>query len=132
MWFGEPHPFSERGSPTGMSASGQQSYEGWSCRVMLPKLQKCYTVSCFKLEVIFFSPLQVSLALHEDARYNVSSYDSMLADWLVFLNIFCQLMSNWFENRRKYQVPFITRDIFIVCCVATCLTSSQINHVLLA
>ena len=21
-------------------------------------------------------------------------------------------MSNWFENKRKYQVPFITRDIF--------------------
>jgi len=32
MWFGEPHPFPERGSPTRLSASGQQSYEGWSCR----------------------------------------------------------------------------------------------------
>jgi len=30
MWFGEPHPFPERGSPTGLSATGQQSYEGWS------------------------------------------------------------------------------------------------------
>jgi len=27
MWFGEPHPFPETGSPTGPSASGQQSYE---------------------------------------------------------------------------------------------------------
>ena len=28
MWFGEPLPFPERGSPTGLSASGQQSYKG--------------------------------------------------------------------------------------------------------
>jgi len=33
MWFGEPHPFPERGSPTRLSASGQESYEGWSCRI---------------------------------------------------------------------------------------------------
>jgi hypothetical protein len=32
MWFGEPHPFPQRGSPTTLSASVQQSYEGWSCR----------------------------------------------------------------------------------------------------
>jgi len=32
MWFGEPHLFPERGSLTRLSASGQQSYEGWSCR----------------------------------------------------------------------------------------------------
>jgi len=31
MWFGEPQPFPERVSPTGLSASGQQRYEGWSC-----------------------------------------------------------------------------------------------------
>ena len=30
MRFGEPHPFPVSGSPTGLSASGQQSYEGWS------------------------------------------------------------------------------------------------------
>ena len=34
MWFGEPHPFPERGSPTRLSASGQQGYEGWSCRIL--------------------------------------------------------------------------------------------------
>jgi len=34
MCFGEPHPFPERGSPTKLSASGQQSYEGWSCRLL--------------------------------------------------------------------------------------------------
>ena len=33
MWFGESHPFSVRGSPTRLSASGQQSYKGWSCGV---------------------------------------------------------------------------------------------------
>jgi len=32
MWFGEPLPFPERGSPTRLCASGQQSYKGWSCR----------------------------------------------------------------------------------------------------
>jgi hypothetical protein len=32
MWFGEPHPFPERGSPTLLSTSGQQRYEGWWCR----------------------------------------------------------------------------------------------------
>jgi hypothetical protein len=32
MWFGEPHPFPERGSPTILSASGQKRYKGWSCR----------------------------------------------------------------------------------------------------
>ena len=32
MWFGERHPFPERRSPTRLSASGQQRYEGWQCR----------------------------------------------------------------------------------------------------
>jgi len=32
MWFGEQHPFPERGSPTGLSMLGQQSYEVWACR----------------------------------------------------------------------------------------------------
>jgi hypothetical protein len=54
----------------------------------------------------------VSLLLYEDVRYNASSYDSMLAVRLGFVNMFCQLMSNWFESKRKYHVPFITRDIF--------------------
>jgi len=35
MWFGEPHPFPERGLPTRLSASGQQSYDGWSCIVSM-------------------------------------------------------------------------------------------------
>jgi len=34
MWFSEPHPFPERGSPTRLSTSGQQSYKGWSCRTV--------------------------------------------------------------------------------------------------
>jgi len=34
MWFGEPHSFSERESPTRLSTSGQQSYEGWPCRLI--------------------------------------------------------------------------------------------------
>jgi len=38
MWFGEPHPFPERESPTRLSASGQQSYEGWSCRTDMTNL----------------------------------------------------------------------------------------------
>ena len=33
MWFDEPHPFPERGSPTRLGASGQQSYEGRSYKV---------------------------------------------------------------------------------------------------
>jgi len=33
MRFGEPHPFPETGSPTTLSASGQQSYKGRSCRI---------------------------------------------------------------------------------------------------
>ena len=33
--MGESHPFPERGSPNRLSASGQQSYEGWSCRVLI-------------------------------------------------------------------------------------------------
>ena len=32
MWFGEPHPFPERGSPTILRASGQKCYEGLSFR----------------------------------------------------------------------------------------------------
>ena len=39
MWFGEPHPFPERGSPTILSASGQQSYKGWSCRLWIFEFQ---------------------------------------------------------------------------------------------
>ena len=38
MRFGEPHPFPKRGSPTRLSASGQQSYEGWSCRLWLIRI----------------------------------------------------------------------------------------------
>ena len=37
MWFGEPHSFPVKGSPTRLSVSGQQSYEGWSCTVDLSK-----------------------------------------------------------------------------------------------
>jgi len=37
MWFGEPHPFPVRGSPTRLSTSEQQRYEGWSCTVDLSK-----------------------------------------------------------------------------------------------
>jgi len=33
MQFAEPHPFPERGSPTTLNASGQQSYDGRSCRI---------------------------------------------------------------------------------------------------
>jgi len=40
MLFGEPHPFPERGSPTRLSTSGQQSFKGWSCGH-----STCYTVS---------------------------------------------------------------------------------------
>jgi len=32
MWFGEPHRSAERGSPTGLSASGQTSKKRSSCR----------------------------------------------------------------------------------------------------
>ena len=39
MWFGEPHPFPERGSPTKLSASGEQRYEGWSCRLWIFEFQ---------------------------------------------------------------------------------------------
>jgi len=39
MWFGEPNPFPERGSPTILSTSGQQRYEGWSCRTCCLHLQ---------------------------------------------------------------------------------------------
>ena len=35
MWFGEPHPFPERGSPTRLSVSGQQNYKGWSCSICI-------------------------------------------------------------------------------------------------
>ena len=45
MWFGEPHPFPERGSPTRLSASGQQSYEGWSCRLLPPYTARLNSVA---------------------------------------------------------------------------------------
>jgi len=32
MWFGEPHVFPERGSPTILSMLGQKRYKGWLCR----------------------------------------------------------------------------------------------------
>ena len=37
MWFGEPHPFPERGSPTILGMSGLQRYEGWSCIALKTK-----------------------------------------------------------------------------------------------
>jgi len=42
MSFGEPHPFPERGSPTRLSESGQQSYEGRSCRLSSCSLVQLY------------------------------------------------------------------------------------------
>jgi len=44
MWFGEPHPFPERGSPTKLRMSGQQSYKGWPCRVGTRVLQQKHLV----------------------------------------------------------------------------------------
>jgi len=38
-WFGEPHPFPERGSPTSLSASVQQRYEGWSFRMLATRVR---------------------------------------------------------------------------------------------
>ena len=35
MWFSEPLPFPERGSPIILSTSGQQRYEGWSCIILI-------------------------------------------------------------------------------------------------
>lgn len=64
---------------------------------VLQKLHKYYIASCVHTEVKSLSPLLVSLVIYEDARYNVSSYDSMLAVWLAFVNIFCQLVSNWLQ-----------------------------------
>ena len=32
MWFGEPHPFPERGSPIRLSVSEEQRYKGRTCR----------------------------------------------------------------------------------------------------
>ena len=40
MCFGEPHPFPIRGSPTRLNVSGQQSYEGWSCRTEIRQYRK--------------------------------------------------------------------------------------------
>ena len=65
--------------------------------LVLPKLSKYYIVSCFKLEAKFLSPLLESLVIYEDVRHNASSYNSMLAVRLAFVNIFCQLMSNWLK-----------------------------------
>jgi len=53
MWFGESHPFPERGSPTSLSASGQQSYTGWSCRFVLSNYfffrKSCRFLRCGKI-----------------------------------------------------------------------------------
>ena len=61
MWFGEPHPFPERGSPTRLSASGQQSYEGWSCRLfpwhfVIGAINLSFFMSS---DFFFFSPPQM-------------------------------------------------------------------------
>ena len=47
MWFGEPLPFPERGSPNRLRASGQQSYEGWSCRLSRRNRFLCYITYAF-------------------------------------------------------------------------------------
>ena len=54
MWFGEPHPSPVRGSPTRLSASGQQGYEGWSCR---PKYSNITSVfRCFNSRTCALTP----------------------------------------------------------------------------
>jgi hypothetical protein len=56
MWFGEPHPFPERGSPTILSMSGKQRYEGWSCTLLNVPILRHFTpprsfVSCFWIPI---------------------------------------------------------------------------------
>ena len=69
MWFGEPHPFPESGSPTILSASGQQRYKGWSC--IPPSLQDRHCVmrtSCYIFECLLipqFQPLNYCASFHE-------------------------------------------------------------------
>jgi len=57
MWFGEPHPFPERGSPTGLSASGQQSYEVRSCRLFIQLLED-NSMGTIKLGTIKFGTIK--------------------------------------------------------------------------
>jgi len=77
MWFGEPHPFPERGSPTRLSASGQQRYEGWSCivwhLVMLLRGQRPHTLEIdFKthyIELSGTSKLQIAASWWHRTKY---------------------------------------------------------------
>jgi len=82
MWFGEPNPFPRRGSPTRLSASGQQSYEGWSCRIWTVFYVSCETEywrvtmnCCFmgdiKFTASYRSPTQAEL-MHRN-RYQQRS-----------------------------------------------------------
>jgi len=54
---GEPHPFPVRGSPTRVSASGQQIYEGWSNRIsinthtIIVMEMKSHKTSCTKNKI---------------------------------------------------------------------------------
>ena len=59
MWFGEPRPFPERGSPTRLSTSWQQSYEGWPGRVFIQLLEH-NRMGTIKLGTVKFGTIKLS------------------------------------------------------------------------
>jgi len=99
MWFGEPHPFPVRGSPTRLSASAQQSYEGWSCRLhkAAQKSLDIDTLYCFKCQVtsgppcIFITIRDLSVLLSDTWRQlsiGPARTFSCPSNWLVLHSIY--------------------------------------------
>ena len=71
MWFGEPHPFPERGSPTRLSALGQQSYEGWSCRHSYYKTLTGMWTTCLLQGIKDVSLMNVISVIENDLMYRM-------------------------------------------------------------
>ena len=91
MRFSVPHSFPERGSPTGLSASEQQSYEGRSCII----------VWIIKYDIWYLILIDISLCF------------SFQMVNITFLLTYCMVQSpSWEANRfaASQDIPRISRN----------------------
>jgi len=116
MWFGEPHPFPERGSPTGLSASEQRSYKGWSCRTKFWSFlaQFLFEWETFQAEVV----------------EKIKNTHFRFSNFFFFENrIVCEMMWKNVVERGRPQIAM--RRISIVCWITMATDTQDYKYLLL-
>jgi len=113
MWFGEPHPFPERGSPNRLSASGQQNYKGWSCRDLSNVFQQRANIRKkeikFNIQKIFFKQVKCFV--------NFGPRDKFLrrAPWRQTSN--CEAETQFVTQKYAWKLlTYYCRSVWSTCC----------------